>query len=95
MQDWKEIINYLDEHDRVKTWLSKRNRKSQFLVLRYLASKFGINVFYTEKEVNNLLNQYHTFNDPAMLRRELFEAKLLNRKRDGSAYWLTNPKVNQ
>ncbi len=28
------------------------------------------------------------FGDPAMLRRELFERQMLNRKRDGSAYWL-------
>lgn len=34
-----------------------------------------------------VLNQHHTFADPALLRREMFERKLINRKRDGSAYW--------
>jgi GNAT superfamily N-acetyltransferase len=88
ISDWGEIVSYLDERGRVKEWPSRRNRKYQFLVLKYLASKFDIDMFYTEKEVNSLLNQHHTFGDPALLRRELFEAKLLNRKRDGSAYWL-------
>jgi hypothetical protein len=54
---------------------------------QYLASKFESGVTYTEKEVNTLLNQYHTFGDPALLRRELFENGLIDRMRDGSAYW--------
>jgi hypothetical protein len=73
---------------RVKEWFSKRNKgKFQKLVLEYLASKFEVAIFYTEKEVNALLNVHHTFGDPAMLRRELFESGLIDRKRDGSAYW--------
>ncbi|WP_414583436.1 DUF2087 domain-containing protein [Scytonema sp. PCC 10023] len=83
-----ELKSYLDELGRVKEWPSKRNKgKFQKLVLEYLASKFEVDVIYTEKEVNALLNQYHTFGDPALLRRELFERGLIDRKRDGSAYW--------
>ncbi|WP_026736479.1 DUF2087 domain-containing protein [Fischerella sp. PCC 9605] len=83
-----ELKSYLDEQGRVKEWPSKRNKgKFQKLVLEYLASKFESGVTYTEKEVNTLLNQYHTFGDPALLRRELFENGLIDRKRDGSAYW--------
>lgn len=84
-----ELKNYLDEQGRVKEWPSKRNKGFQRLVLEYLGSKFEVDVIYTEKEVNTLLNQYHLFGDPALLRRELFENKLINRKRDGSAYWCT------
>jgi hypothetical protein len=83
-----ELKSYLDELGRVKEWPSKRNKgKFQKLVLEYLASKFEVDVIYTEKEVNALLNQYHTFGDPALLRRELFERGLIDRKRDNSAYW--------
>ncbi|MDJ0619505.1 MAG: DUF2087 domain-containing protein [Calothrix sp. MO_192.B10] len=83
-----ELKSYLDEQALVKEWPSKRNRgKFQKLVLEYLATKFEIGVTYTEKQVNNILNQHHTFGDPAMLRRELFEKGFINRKRDGSAYW--------
>lgn len=86
--DMAEIKSYLDEENRLKEWPSKRNKgKSQQLALEYMASKFCENVKYSEKEVNARLNQYHTFNDPAMLRREMVERKLLARMRDGSAYW--------
>ena len=47
---------------------------------------------YTEKEVNAILNRCHTFEDWALLRRELFERGYLNRERDGSTYWRT-PKT--
>jgi hypothetical protein len=84
----EELKSYLDEQGRVKEWPSKRNKgKFQTLVLEYLASQFEIDVIYTEKEVNQLLNQHHTFGDAALLRRELFERGLIDRKRDGSAYW--------
>ncbi len=58
-----------------------------------MVSKFSQLVKYTEKEVNALLNQYHTFNDPALLRREMVERKLLARMRDGSAYWRLTASV--
>ncbi len=87
--DFKELQPYLDEQGRVTRWPSKRNRaRVQTLVLWYLASKFSTGVAYTEREVNSLLNQHHTFQDPALLRRELYEHGLIQRKRDGSAYWL-------
>ena len=82
-----ELKSYLDEQGRVKEWPSRNKGKFQKLVLEYLASKFEVDAIYTEKEVNALLNGHHTFGDPAMLRRELFERGLIDRKRDGSAYW--------
>jgi hypothetical protein len=85
--DWTEITKYLDDEGRVKIWPSKRNRKYQIEVLKYLASKFETNISYTEKEVTKLIDENHTFGDPAMLRREMFEARLLDRKIDGSIYW--------
>jgi hypothetical protein len=88
MKHSDELKNYLDEEGRVKEWPSKRNKgKFRQLVLEYLASKFELGVTYTEKEVNTLLNQHHTFGDPALLRREMFENGLIDRMRDGSAYW--------
>ncbi|GAB1544568.1 DUF2087 domain-containing protein [Scytonema sp. NUACC21] len=88
MNDLDDLKRYLDEEGRVKLWPSKRNRaKFQQLILEYLASQFELSRIYTEKEVNQLLNRYHTFGDPALLRRELFERGLVDRKRDCSAYW--------
>ena len=59
------------------------------LVLQYLIGKFEWETQYTEQEVNNLLNNFHTFEDPALLRRELFMKRFINRHIDGSAYWRT------
>ena len=85
--DQTGVTKYLDEEGRVKVWPSQRNRKCQLEVLNYLASKFETNIYYTEKEVTKLINENHTFGDPAMLRREMFEVKLLDRKIDWSVYW--------
>lgn len=59
--------------------------------LRYLAGKFQQGRTYTEREVNELLNEWHTFRDPATLRRELYENRFLNRDPYGTAYELAPP----
>lgn len=58
------------------------------MALEFLAAKFEMGREYSEKEVNEILNQNHTFGDPALLRRELYMKKLLDRTPDGSRYWL-------
>lgn len=84
-----KLENFLDEAGRLKAWPSRRSKGRQFQqwALEYLADKFEPGIYYSEKEVNALLNQHHTFEDPALLRRELFERKLVDRVKDGSAYW--------
>jgi hypothetical protein len=55
------------------------------VILNYLISQFEMNRDYTEKEVNFILRRFHE--DTAALRRELFEARMLDREGDGSRYW--------
>ena len=50
-------------------------------------TQFAAGRLYTEKEVNAIINQQHTFGDHATLRRELVNMKLLGRKSDCSEYW--------
>ncbi|HEY4515271.1 MAG TPA: DUF2087 domain-containing protein [Candidatus Paceibacterota bacterium] len=80
-----DLKNYLNHNDQLKIWPAKR--QSQISVLIYLAEQFEDGKVYQEKEVNDILNKFHTFGDPALLRRELYEKKLLERKFDGSEYW--------
>ena len=87
----KEIINFLDEKGRLKSYPAKRKR--QIFALFYLATKFEADRQYTEKEVNDLLVEWHIFNDWATLRRDLYDLRILNRKPDGSVYWLENPPL--
>ena len=82
------LKGFLDKDSKLKSWPSRKHRDKQLAALKYLASKFEIKRVYSEKEVNEILNRHHTFGDPAMLRRELFMKKLLDRTPDGSRYWL-------
>ena len=80
------LKNFLDGENRLKAFPSKR--KLQLCAVRYLAEKFEPGRIYTEREVNGVLSRWHTFRDPETLRRELYQNHFLDRKRDGSAYWL-------
>ena len=77
---------FLDEAGRLAAFPSKQ--KKQQAALFYLAGKFRPGRRYSEQEVNALLEEWHTFHDPCTLRRGLYDARLLNRTPDGSAYWL-------
>ncbi|EKQ55496.1 MULTISPECIES: DUF2087 domain-containing protein [unclassified Clostridium] len=79
------INNFIDSTGKLKSWPSKRELK--FKALEYIASKFEYDRFYTEKEVNNIIDNYHTFGDYFLIRRGLVDSKLLSRTRNGSKYW--------
>jgi hypothetical protein len=82
-----ELKNHLDNEGRLIAWPSKRAQQLQ--ALDYLATKLESGRIYSKREVNALLNSCHTFGDPALLRRELFERGLLNRQHNGTEYWRT------
>lgn len=87
--DYKENLkNFIDIHGNLKQYPTKK--KYKMLALLFLGTSFEKGVSYTEKQVNAILNLKHTFEDPALLRRELFENKILNRKSDCSEYWLND-----
>ena len=81
-----ELRRYLDLAGRVARWPNKFT--DQRRVVAYLATRFEVGREYTEREVNALLNQWHTFGDPVTLRRELYDDHLIDRTRDGARYWL-------
>jgi hypothetical protein len=84
-----ELLNYADSEGRIKDWPGKKKRDLQLAILHYLVDKLEIGRRYSEREVNDVLRQWHTFEDWALLRREMYELGLLNREKDGSAYWRT------
>jgi hypothetical protein len=59
----------------------------QQMAMWALWTHFAARRSYTEKEVNAILNAHHVFGDPATLRREMVEMKLLGRLDDCSKYW--------
>lgn len=54
-------------------------------ILNYLVQAFTPGVNYTEKEVNAIIRRFHE--DVSGLRRDLVDAGLMARERDGSRYW--------
>ena len=82
----KELKNFLDQDGRLKSYPAKQRPKA--LALFYLASKFETGRRYSEKEVNQILKEWHTFEDWAMLRRDLFDKYFFGRDPKGVEYWL-------
>ena len=87
-----KIERFLDD-GKVAVWPSKTKFKQA--ARQYLAKNIEPKKYYTEKEINHLLNQYHTFNDPALLRRELCDHGLLKRNRYGTRYWREKVKTKK
>ena len=82
-----EILkSFLDENGRLTAYPSKRKMKLYAMI--YLAEKIEKDRIYSEKEINALLNEWHTFGDPATLRRELYTHKFLDRSKDGTEYFM-------
>ena len=78
----------INEFDEIIRWPKKPSVKK--IVINWLSNKFNGEIKYSEKEVNEILDRHHSFNDIVLLRRELISRKFLRRKDDGSEYWKTN-----
>ena len=78
----------INEFDEIIRWPKKPSVKK--MVINWLSNKFNGEIKYSEKEVNEILDRHHSFNDIALLRRELISRKFLSRKDNGSEYWKTN-----
>lgn len=79
-----DVKRFLDMSGHVIQWPKKQADK--LLVLEYLAGKFEFGKSYHEREVNEILKQWHTFSDWPLLRRELFERGFFDRNRSGTDY---------
>jgi hypothetical protein len=76
-----ELTPFLDGDERLRSFPAKHKKK--LLALWYLAGKVEAGRQYTEAELNELLNAWTLFHDPATLRRELYNKRLLERTPDG------------
>lgn len=62
-------------------------RPLRIIALEKIAECFDKDKKYTEKEVNEIIKQNISFSDVELIRREMFQLRLLGRLRDGSEYW--------
>ena len=80
-QQSRVLSNFLTEDGRLHTIPSKHSKL--LVVLDHLAQRFEPGQTYPEREVNEVLLEYHA--DFAALRRYLVENQFLTR--DGGVYW--------
>ena len=80
------LRNFLDATGKLTAFPAKR--KMILYALLYLAQKIPADTDFTEREINDILLDWHSFADPATLRRELYDYHFLDRSRDGKVYRL-------
>ena len=80
------LRNFLDGDGKLTAFPAKR--KMKLYALLYLAQKIPADTDFAEREINDILLDWHTFADPATLRRELYDYGFLDRSRDGKVYRL-------
>lgn len=74
----------IDTDGRVTRWPKKATERE--LVLSHLASKFKNDHSYNENEVNDILRQWHTYEDWSSLRRDLIGYGYATRDPSGLDY---------
>jgi len=84
------LKGYLNDEGKMIRLPGKKQKKKLAAMLEYFAHQFSFGKVYSEMEVNHVLNEHHSFNDPATLRRLLFTSGFLNRTLDGREYRKTN-----
>ena len=78
------LRNFLDTNGKLTAFPAKR--KMKLYALLYLAQKIPADTDFTERELGDILLTWHSFADPATLRRELYDYGFLDRSRDGKVY---------
>jgi hypothetical protein len=81
----EKALTQFDADGRLHKWPYKF--AVQRIAMWGLWMRFDATKRYTEKDVNSVLNAWHTYGDHATLRRELVNMNLLARKSDCSKYW--------
>jgi|SRR5688572_11468368 len=80
----QRLLRYFDANNRLVRWPSKFSHQEPCLWV--LWSKIPARKTLSEREMNDLLLENHRFEDPALLRRELKERKMVTRTLDGREY---------
>lgn len=86
-KELSELLPFLDGSGRLTALPAKHKKK--LAALWYLSGRIDAGREYSEPEINGLLDEWTLFHDPATLRRELYNKRLLDRSADCSRYWRT------
>lgn len=81
----KKMRNYYDSEGKLIQYPTKKPLR--MIALVRIAECFENGKKYSEKEVNEIIKSKIAFSDIELIRREMFQYKMLGRLRDGSEYW--------
>ncbi len=82
----KVLVTFLRPDGSIRQIPNSITQPAKFhIILDYVVAAFDPEAVYTEKEVNTIIRRFHE--DVSGLRRDLVDAGLLKRERDGSKYW--------
>ena len=84
------LRNFLNADGKLISFPAKR--KMKLYALLYLSQKIPVDTDLSEREINDILLSWHTFSDPATLRRELYDFHFIDRTPDGRVYTLSSPQ---
>lgn len=82
---YRIIENYYDDNGILRQYPSKKPLR--MIALKRIGEAFEYNKDYKEKEINEIIKSKIGFNDVELIRRELYNNRILNRLIDGSKYW--------
>lgn len=82
---YKKLEKYYDINGKLTQYPSKRPMR--IIALLKIAEAFDAEKKYTEKEVNAIIHEHIAFGDVELIRREMFQYKMISRLKDGSQYW--------
>lgn len=85
----RQLEPFMNENGQLTALPAKYKKK--LMAYYYLATKLEDGKKYTEMEINDALNRWTVFNDPATLRREMYNKHLLGRTNDCKQYWKEAP----
>jgi hypothetical protein len=80
----QRLARYFDAKGRLQQWPAKLTQRIQCLWV--LWSRIPARKVFSENELNQLLKGNHQFGDPALLRRELFDNRMVSRTADCREY---------
>lgn len=85
----KELKPFFDDYMRLTALPAKY--KKQLMAFYWIASQLREDGVWNERELNAALNAWHTFGDPALIRRTLVDLGVLDRDPRGTRYTLRQP----
>lgn len=83
---WQKLSRKYSQEGKLTQYPSRQPMR--ILALLKIAEKFEPAAKYREKEVNEIIKSAICFSDVELVRRELYQYRMLGRLADGSAYWL-------